>query len=227
MRSRWSDIASVVFAIGLLSLLASCSKPSPENTVANSASSSYEKGKAAENAGRDKEAVDAYQAALKASPQSFEAMNGLAYIQATSTDAAVRNPQNAVTTAELLVDAALKRFIQRRQNRPAENVTRPFTNLPLPASFFQIQMMNTLAAAYAAAGQFKTDITTRPIQTASGPCHASATDVGGLALDNARAVAAAQPTPAHQQLVASLEKNLKNYRAGKDLTGIREPQFAQ
>jgi hypothetical protein len=50
----------VVFAICLLSLLASCgNKPNPETTVANSGSSLYDKGKTAENAGRDKEAVDA------------------------------------------------------------------------------------------------------------------------------------------------------------------------
>jgi hypothetical protein len=205
-----------------LCLLSACNKTQqPAANSVDRARAQLEQGKEAEKANRDKDAAAAYRAALNAVPGMPEALNNLAYLQATSTDPSVRNPQEGVTNSEHLVDSALKQFINRRANRPPENVPRPFTNLPLPASFYQVRMINTLAAAYASAGQFKTQTTITPVAN-GGACAAAAIDAGRLALDNATNLAAAEPTPEHQQLVAQMQRNLNSYLAGKDLTGLRQ-----
>jgi Flp pilus assembly protein TadD len=73
------------------------------------------------------EAVEQYRAALRREPDSLEALNNLAWLLATSPDAAVRNGSDAV--------------------RFAEQACR-LTNRTNPG------LIGTLAAAYAEAGRF-------------------------------------------------------------------------
>jgi len=192
-------------------------QPSPELEALRS------RGKAAEKAGRDKEAAVVYKEILAKAPQNVEALNDLAYIEATSNDSSVSNPQQAVLNAERMIDLSLKRFINRRELRGPANVEKPFTNLPQPPTFFQVRMMNTLAAAYASAGQFTSDAARQPSVAANHICAPSAMDAGALALQNAQKLAAAQPTPENQRLAALLEKNLEAYKARHDLHGVPQP----
>jgi Flp pilus assembly protein TadD len=79
-------------------------------------------------AGRNREAAEAYRAALKLNPDQPEALNNLALILATSSEADLRNGSEAVRLAE--------RACQLTQ-------------------FQQPQFIETLAAAYAEAGRFQ------------------------------------------------------------------------
>ncbi|HUA67771.1 MAG TPA: tetratricopeptide repeat protein [Candidatus Saccharimonadales bacterium] len=96
-------------------------------------------------AGREREAVDAYQAALKLNPGLPEALNNLALILGTSSQDELRNGPEAVHLAE--------RACQLTQ-------------------FHQPQFIETLAAAYAEAGQFQeaqaTEAEVERLATAAG-----------------------------------------------------------
>jgi Flp pilus assembly protein TadD len=76
--------------------------------------------------GRDRDAVNQYRALLRQRPGDPVASNNLAWLLATSSDSMARNPQEAVTLAELVCQKS------RRQ---------------LPSA------LDTLAAAYFAAGR--------------------------------------------------------------------------
>lgn len=94
----------------------------------------YRLGQALHRTGNLGEAADAYRTALHLKPENFQAANNLAYILATSKDAAVRDPDEAVKWAESACKSAPKR------KRP--------------------DVMDTLAIAYASAGRWDDAIRT-------------------------------------------------------------------
>jgi Flp pilus assembly protein TadD len=83
--------------------------------------------------GKERDAVAEYHRAIAAQPASFEALNNLAWILATSSDVSVRNGAEAVGLAQ--------KACEQTQNKD------PIT-------------MGTLAAAYAEAGRFPDAIAT-------------------------------------------------------------------
>jgi len=201
----------------------------------------YKTGREAEDAGNHKVAAAAYKAALTASPEMIEALNDLAYLQATSEDESVRNPGEAVANGEKLIDMAERRLVQRRQYRGADNVTNLYANLPLPASFYKVTMLNTVAAAYAAAGKFhstrpsrwetrtfaqqKADTATINNNQAAADCAdeaMAATSMASMAVEAAEALATKQPTAQHAQILATVRANLSKIEAGQALHGVRQ-----
>jgi len=190
----------------------------------------YAQAKEAVRARRDKEAADTLQKLVQAHPSMIEAMHDLAFLQATSSDASVRNPAEAVVNAERVIDLAEKRLIQRRRIRGAQNVTNPFNNIPLPATFYQVKMLNTLAAAYAAAGRFTSEDTNLTAARAragagSGACAApAARDLADMALQAAQHTVQKSPTAENKQLLSFVQQTHASIMASKAVTGVVLPQ---
>jgi tetratricopeptide (TPR) repeat protein len=105
-----------------------------------------------QQAGQVREAIASYRRALDRDPNSFDAMNNLAWLLATSADASLRNGPEAVRLAESAV-----RSTQSRQAIP----------------------LGTLAAAYAEAGRFEEAVATaeRAIQVATAAGNKSFADL--------------------------------------------------
>ena len=101
--------------------------------VPNDAEARYNLARALEQAGRTPEAIRQYREALRLDPRGPEAANNLAWLFATNPDAGVRDPREAVRLAEFAC--------RLTSNADAGN-------------------LDTLAAAYAAAGRFKDAVST-------------------------------------------------------------------
>ncbi|HXI28545.1 MAG TPA: hypothetical protein VNG89_08985, partial [Vicinamibacterales bacterium] len=80
------------------------------------------------NTGRASAAAAQFRAVLALRPDHLQALSGLAWIQATAADAALRNPDEAVRGAERAVDLTARR---------------------------DVAALDALAAAYAAAGRYE------------------------------------------------------------------------
>ena len=185
----------------------------------------YNQAREAEEHGRDKEAADIYSRLFETYPHMIEALNGLAYLQSTSEDPQVRNPESGVANGEMLLQMALQRWVQRRQYRPPENVKLPFINLPLASSFYKVTILNTLAAAYAASGRFHAPHGIRPATSVSEilplECAPDATALATMAFENAQALADRYPSKETVQLEKSMEESLKAILAGRSLRGTQ------
>jgi hypothetical protein len=185
----------------------------------------YKEGQEAEAAGRDAEAIDIYNKLLELHPHMIEALNGLAYLQATSANPRVRNPKEAVSNGERLMVMALQRWVQRRRYRPPENVKQPFVNLPLASSFYKVTILNTLAAAYAATGRFhappaptgETEIVISTLMQQD--CRADATSMATMAYENAQSLTDKYKDAELKRLLESMEDSLKTIQAGKEIHG--------
>jgi tetratricopeptide (TPR) repeat protein len=116
--------------------------------------------------GREREAVEQFEAALKLNPQFASALNSLAWVLATSSDASLRNGPRAVELAQQINEIT------------GGNVA---------------ECLDTLAAAYAEAGNFP-----EAIQTAE------------------RAVELAKAR-GNEPFIADMEAHLKLYQAGQPL----------
>jgi Flp pilus assembly protein TadD len=124
----------------------------------------YTLGAALEELGEEAEAIRQYQAALRLQPDYIKALNNLSFILAAAADPKLRDSANAVRLAE-----------------KAHRLCRdPFPDL-----------LDTLAAAYAAAGRF-----------------AVALETSQKALEMAR-------SDGNQDLAQKIEKRIKLYRAGR------------
>jgi hypothetical protein len=178
---------------------------------------------------RDKEAANILHTLVQAHPSMLDAANDLAFLQATSQDTSVRNPAEAVLNAERVIDLAEKRLIQRRKIRGEQNVVNPFNNIPLPATFYQVTMLNTLAVAYAAAGKFTSDATTLTAAKArmsagNGGCAApAARDLSTMALEAAQHAVQKNPTPENKQLLTFVQQTHASIQANKAVTGVLQP----
>lgn len=185
----------------------------------------YKEGQEAELSGRDQEAVNIYNKLLDLYPHMIEALNGLAYLQATSTDPRVRNPKQAVSNGERLMVMALQRWTQRRQFRPPDNVRQPFINLPLASSFYKVTILNTLAAAYASSGRFHAPpapkgVTQGLVSTVMQlECTPDATSLATMAYENAQSLAEKYPDRELKRLLDSMEESLKTIEAGRSIHG--------
>jgi hypothetical protein len=187
----------------------------------------YSQAKTAAKAGRDKEASAALHSLVQAHPSMIEAVHDLAYLQATSSDASVRDPKQAVANAEKVIDMAEKRLVQRRKIRGAQNVLNPFNNIPLAASFYQVRMLNTLAVAYAAAGNFsspETNVSLARAASGGGGCAApAARDLAAMALQAAQHQVAKSATAENKALLTFVEQTHATILSGKAVTGVAQP----
>jgi hypothetical protein len=166
--------------------------------------------------GNLRDALTEFRGALRANPRMTEAANDMAWIMATAQDKTVRNPQEAVTIAEQMVDGVIKGFINRRQmtggvSPPKE---KTYAGLPRPPSFYKVTIISTLAAAYAAAG--------RMAPASANACGGTdALSYGTLALQAAQSEHRKKNTPATQKLVATAQKYLNSYKSRQPLVLAR------
>jgi hypothetical protein len=183
----------------------------------------YARGRAHQSQGHDLEAAEIYRALLQLSPHMIEALNDLSYLQATSDDPRVRNPEEAVDNAEHLLVMALQRWVRRRQYRPPQNVTQPFANLPLAASFYKVTIMNTLAAAYAAAGRYHAPRSGGTPSLISSvmqeDCKADATSMATMAWENAQSLSDRYHTQETERLLKAMDESLRKIQDGKLISG--------
>jgi tetratricopeptide (TPR) repeat protein len=114
----------------------------PETERARRARVHWEEGRVLAAQGREAEAAAAFARSLEIDSEAVPALQGLAWIQATSADAARRRPAEAILLAERLV--TLTHYRQR-----ASTVGR---NWP---KAFKVTASHTLAAAFASAGRFE------------------------------------------------------------------------
>jgi tetratricopeptide (TPR) repeat protein len=184
----------------------------------------YREGQEAELAGRDEEAIHIYNKLLELYPNMIEALNGLAYLQATSANPRVRNPKEAVSNGERLMVMALQRWVQRRRFRPPDNVKQPFINLPLASSFYKVTILNTLAAAYAASGRFHAPPVKGGAETVISTlmqqeCTPDATSLATMAFENAQSLADKYKDAELKRLLKSMEDSLRTIQSGHSIHG--------
>jgi len=189
------------------------------------------KGQSLEKVGRDAEAAAIYKDVVKEFPEMLAALNGLAYLQATSNDPGVRDPVEAVFNAERLCALSRNHYVTRRENRESENVLHPYNNLVLPASFYKVVKINTMAAAYAAAGNFTAPSSptaaTMAAAVAAKGAYPEAILSAKMAVEAARAILAKEPTERNEYVVEVLVANLRAYESGQALFGVRQPMYLE
>lgn len=95
--------------------------------------------------GQVAEAVEAYKRALQSAPRDVESLNNLAFIQATSSDSSLRDPEAAVANAELAFDTIMRAM----NTRHTEAITTQYSKSYL------LEVAYTQALAYAATKQFQ------------------------------------------------------------------------
>lgn len=170
------------------------------------------------------QAMAQYREAIRRDPNILESRNDLAWIMATSDDPNVRNPKEAVATAEQLVDDVIRFYALRRQlaggATPGPN---PYAGLPNPPHFYKVTVIRTLAAAYAANGNFqpenfdassKPSSTAKALAAAAGCAAPSAVPYAQLANQAAVAESRKRPNPEVRALVSRTAEDVKEYRAG-------------
>jgi len=145
---------------------------------------SYESAQALRNAGKTAEAIRAYHQVLAIDPNDTRALDDLAWIRATSPNSMFRDPAEAELLAKRLVDLTHYKF--RRSTGG------------LYAKAYKIHASHTLAAAFAANGNF-----TRAVQYAM------------QSLETVRRLLVVEPTPDAEQLLADAQEYLKVYQAGQ------------
>jgi hypothetical protein len=188
-----------------------------EGVPANKAATTqFQKGKAAEKAKKDKEAVQAYEAALKASPRMLEALNNLTYLQATSTDPSVRNPRAALTNAGKLLDMYYQEFINRRTSGRANRQR-------LPASFYRVVVLNTWTAAFAANGRFDTTPSTLLRSNGNNGCATGGGVISVAANEEARALEVKSPTAVSRENAKITDANMQAAENHKPIEGVPQP----
>jgi len=157
------------------------------------ASARYNLGAALGRQGRTPEALEHFRAALRGRADWLEPMSAVAWILATDADAAVRDPAEAVRLAE----------------RAAELASHAGASGAVLAS-----VLDTLAAAYAAAGQFD-----RAVQTAESAIaaveSAGPAKAGGATSPGAAKPAAAAESAGAQALLRGIRQRLALYRQGQ------------
>jgi hypothetical protein len=196
----------------------------------------YEKAKASLAAKNDVDALSALEGAAKADPQSIEVLNDLTYLQATSSNAKVRNPRAALKNAGKLLDLYYQQFINRRQYQSAASPRGD-------EEFYRVVVPNTFAVMYAANKQFQglprnlkapasSEPPANPQPPASpqllksaggGACAPAALSTATLAVQEAQTLAGSSPSSAANQAVEIERKNLSTIQAHKAIIGAPQP----
>jgi hypothetical protein len=145
----------------------------------------YHQARKADCALQDRAAAAGYWAALQLDPEHIQALEGLAYLQATSGDRLVRDETAALVNAGRALGAMFKTLIRQRAELT-----------PSALAELKIQVLNTMAAAAAANQEFT-----------------SAEGLAEQALQHAQALAEQEPTNEHEKTVSVMYDNLAAIRS--------------
>lgn len=171
--------------------------------------------------GRVTDAIQVYEKVLQANPRAVPALRDLAWIRATSRDASLRRPEDAVRLAESAFESMIVSF----NSRPSHDA--------FPPDYDQVTIVQVgaaLAASYAATGRFESPMdpffaeearqgrmTQQMARAQSDSTHVSAQTAATWGTEMARAVHQRRPFPQTRKLVADMEQLLTQVRARRPI----------
>ena len=169
--------------------------------AAGNADAEYRRAVNLRNAGNIKKAIDQYYKVLRIKPDHVLALNDLAWIRATSTDAKIRSSREAI-------DLSAKAFSLLVFNRPSHAPIG--LDMDLETKLLVVRVGNTVAAAHAAAGVFESvvhdDLVTKMAESGYTPAKATDEQAAEVYQDSEGSVCADTQIELTQQSIEDIHR---------------------